>query len=86
MKKPSIQKLFVLPAAIAALTFGVSSCGNYDSAAKNDAGTGAILGAGAGAIIGHQSGNAGKGAALGGLLGGAGGYAVGNEKDKRRRY
>lgn len=86
MKQLNLQKLAILPAAIAALSFGTSSCANYDSAAKNDAATGALLGAGAGAIIGKQSGNTGKGAALGGLIGGGAGYAVGNEKDKRRRY
>ncbi|YCM43667.1 glycine zipper domain-containing protein [Verrucomicrobiaceae bacterium 227] len=78
-----IKKLIVLPASIAALSLG-ASCGNYNSAAKNDAATGALLGGAAGAIIGNQSGNAGKGAALGAAVGGAGGYAVGNEKDKRR--
>ena len=77
------KKLVVLPATIAALTLG-SSCANYDSAAKNDAATGAILGGTAGAIIGNQSGNTGAGAAIGAALGGAGGYAVGNAKDKRR--
>ena len=66
---------------------GLSSCSNYDTAAKNDAGTGAILGSAVGGIIGHQSGRGLEGAALGGAVGAAGGYAVGNEKDKRyRRY
>ena len=62
----------------------LGSCSNYDSAAKNDAGTGALIGAGAGALIGSGSGNTAEGAAIGAALGGAGGYAVGNEKDKRR--
>lgn len=86
MNPPVIKKLFILPAAIAALSFGASSCANYDSAAKNDAGTGALLGAGAGAIIGNHSGRTTQGAAIGAALGGGAGYAVGNEKDKRRRY
>lgn len=63
---------------------GLSSCSNYDTAAKNDAGTGALLGGALGGVIGHQSGRGLEGAALGAGVGGVGGYAVGNEKDKRR--
>ncbi|MDB4265357.1 glycine zipper domain-containing protein [bacterium] len=81
--KNNIVKKSVLSLSAALIGLGSVSCGNYNSAAKNDAATGAILGAGAGAIIGNQSGSATEGAAIGAALGGLGGYAVGNEKDKR---
>ena len=79
-----VTKTFALPLALSAGL--LTSCQNFDTAAKNDAATGALLGGAAGAIIGKDSGNAGTGAAIGAALGGATGYAVGNEKDKRRRY
>jgi uncharacterized protein YcfJ len=60
----------------------------FVSGCENDAQTGALmgtaLGAGAGAIIGHQSGNGGAGALIGGAVGGGGGYLVGNESDKKK--
>lgn len=84
--KTKTQKILSSSLALVSL-FAFSSCSNMDSAAKNDAGTGALLGGAAGAIIGHQSGRGLEGAALGAGLGGAAGYAVGNEKDKKaRRY
>jgi uncharacterized protein YcfJ len=53
--------------------------------AQNDALIGSAVGAGAGAIIGHQSGHATKGALIGGGAGAAGGYIVGNEQDKKQQ-
>ena len=48
---------------------------------------GSVLGAGAGAIIGHQKGKAGEGAAIGavggGLLGALAGDHIDNQKDKQ---
>ena len=70
---------------LATAALGLSNCAG-SSNAQRDAGTGALLGAGAGAIIGNQSGNAAEGALIGGALGAGAGYAVGNEKDKRRGY
>jgi uncharacterized protein YcfJ len=55
-----------------------------ESEAKNDALIGGGIGAGAGAIIGHQSGHAGTGALIGGAVGGGTGYVIGNEKDKKQ--
>ena len=48
---------------------------------KREAGAlgGGALGAGAGALIGHQSGHAGAGAAIGGALGVLGGAVVGDQ-------
>ncbi|MCP5531867.1 MAG: hypothetical protein H7A49_00245 [Akkermansiaceae bacterium] len=51
---------------------------------QRGAATGALLGAGAGAIIGHQSGRTLEGAALGAGAGGATGAIIGNEQDKRQ--
>ena len=62
---------------------GCSSEGMLGSSAANTGGLGALVGAGAGAIIGNQSGNTGMGALIGGAAGGVGGYIVGNEKDKK---
>ena len=56
--------------------YGLASCSNFDSRQQNDAATGALLGAGAGALIADD--NKLGGAALGGALGGAAGYVVGS--------
>ena len=50
---------------------------------KREAGAlgGGALGAGAGALIGHQSGHAGAGAAIGGALGVLGGAVVGDQME-----
>ena len=63
----------------AACLYGLASCSNYNTRAQNDAATGALLGAGAGALI-ADDGNRLGGAALGGALGGAAGYAVGSAR------
>ena len=44
---------------------------------------GGVIGAGLGAIIGNQSGEAGKGALIGGAAGAILGGAAGNAKDKK---
>jgi len=54
------------------------------TSAQKGAGIGTLGGAAAGAIIGHQSGNAGAGAAIGAGAGLLGGYIVGNEMDKNK--
>lgn len=45
---------------------------------------GGALGAGAGAIIGHQSGNAGEGALIGAGVGALGGALIGDQVDERK--
>ena len=45
---------------------------------------GSIIGAGLGAIIGHQSGETGKGALIGGAAGALLGGAAGNQQDKQQ--
>ena len=60
----------------------------FSAGCESDAQTGALLGtaagAGLGAIIGNQSGNAGAGALIGGAAGAGGGYLLGNESDKKK--
>ena len=53
--------------------------------AQNDALIGSGVGAGAGAIIGHQSKHATQGALIGGAAAQAGGYIIGNEQDKKQQ-
>ena len=47
---------------------------------------GGLLGAGAGAIIGNQSGRPLEGAAIGGAIGAVGGAAIGNANDQERGF
>lgn len=53
---------------------------------KRGAMTGGLIGAGAGAIIGHQSGRTLEGAALGGAAGAGAGALYGNSQDKNQGY
>ncbi len=77
MKK---MKLTAVAAASAlVLPLGLNSCQNFDSTPKNDAATGALIGAGVGAAVAGE-GNRLKGAAIGSAVGGAGGYAVGSAR------
>jgi uncharacterized protein YcfJ len=62
------------------LVFGVGC----DSNAKNDALIGGGVGAGTGAIIGHQSGKTGQGALIGGAIGAGTGLLIGNAQDKKQ--
>ena len=64
-------------------SLGLTFVAGCETKAQSGAGLGALGGAGLGAIIGHQSGHAGAGALIGGAAGGLGGYAVGNEMDKK---
>lgn len=64
-----------------ALATTLVSCGGPNS--QTGAVIGALGGAAAGGIIGHQSGRGLEGAAIGGALGGIGGAVVGDAQDKR---
>jgi len=50
---------------------------------ERDAGTGALIGAGVGAIIGHQSGEEKEGAAIGAAVGALAGYTYSKMKQSR---
>ena len=82
MKKMAKMMTIVL-VTVSMFFAGCSSEGMLGSSAANTGGLGALIGAGAGAVIGNQSGNTGMGALIGGAAGGIGGYVVGNEKDKK---
>ncbi|MEC7223013.1 MAG: glycine zipper domain-containing protein [Verrucomicrobiota bacterium] len=67
-------------ATVLGLTVFLSSCGPN---AQSSAVLGGLIGAGTGAIIGNQSGDAAKGALLGGALGAGTGALLGDKKDKK---
>ena len=71
--------------ALAAACLTVSSCSNYGPNTNAGMATGGLLGAGAGAIIGHQSGHTGEGALIGGAAGAAAGGLYGNSMDQRNQ-
>lgn len=75
------QTLIVFAGIIA-----LPSCADQGPNTQRGAITGGVLGAGAGAIIGHQSGNTGAGALIGGASGALIGGAVGKNKDQREGY
>ena len=70
--------------------FALSNCADMGPNTQRGAATGGLLGAGAGALIGHQSGRALEGAALGGAAGAGAGALYGNARDQeqygRRHY
>jgi hypothetical protein len=70
---------------VVVVTVGFAFVAGCETGAQTGAGVGALSGAGIGAIIGNQSGNAAAGALIGGAVGGLGGYAVGNEVDKKKQ-
>ncbi|MDE0821393.1 MAG: hypothetical protein OSA95_09740 [Opitutales bacterium] len=77
-----IQKLLILVVTTLGLAFFSTSCG---PSAKRGAVLGGIIGAGAGAIIGHQSDRPLEGAAIGGAVGAGAGGLLGGAKDDDRR-
>lgn len=87
MKSLDITRLVIRrkSVACAALLTGACALGGCASDAQNGALIGGLLGAGAGAIVGHQSGEGWAGAGIGAAAGAAGGYIIGNEMDKDPR-
>lgn len=75
----NIRKSLIAGSLALVLPVSFTSCTNFNTRAKNDAATGALLGAGAGAALGGD-GDRVEGALLGGALGGAAGYAVGKSR------
>ena len=69
-----------------AAVFTLPSCSNQGPNTNAGMATGALLGAGTGAIIGHQSGHTGEGALIGGAGGALLGGAIGKSKDEREGY
>ena len=77
-----IHKLLLLVVTTLGIAFFSTSCG---PSAKRGAVLGGIIGAGAGAIIGHQSDRPLEGAAIGGAVGAGAGGLLGGAKDDDRR-
>jgi len=71
--------------AIAA-AFALPSCSNQGPNTNAGAATGALIGAGTGAVIGNQSGHAGTGALIGAGGGALIGGAYGKSMDERQGY
>jgi uncharacterized protein YcfJ len=71
--------LFVALVSFVLVSFGCASMGEKT---KGGALIGGIIGAGAGGIIGHQSGHGWEGAALGAAAGAMTGGVIGNQLDK----
>jgi hypothetical protein len=71
--------------AVVLATASITGCATGPNA-QTDAVIGGLLGAGAGGIIGHQSGRGLEGAAIGALIGGASGNMFGNGIDTRNGY
>ena len=71
--------LFLLPF----LLIGLASCANTPNWQKGAA-VGGAAGAGTGAVIGHQSGDAGEGALIGGAVGAVAGGLIGRQLDKQQ--
>jgi uncharacterized protein YcfJ len=81
LRTMKIQKLFLLAVTTMGLAFFCTSCG---PSAKRGAVLGGLIGAGAGTIIGHQSGRPLEGAAIGGAVGAGAGGLLGGARDDER--
>ncbi len=77
-----MKSLIILLGVLALFT--ASSCASYNQ--ERGAATGALLGGGAGAVIGHQFGKRDAGALLGATLGAAGGLLHGQNQDRLQSY
>lgn len=74
-----------LTIAGASLTIGLAGCGNQAGPnTQRGAATGGLLGAGAGALIGHQSGRGVEGALIGGAAGATVGGLHGRSRDREQ--
>ncbi len=82
------MKTKLLPLCSALTALALANCAApAGPSTQRGAATGALLGAGAGALIGHQSGHTGEGALIGAAAGGTAGALYGNAADQeRRRY
>ena len=76
------MKKYVYLASILTLVLFSSSCADNKTKIGEGAGIGGVLGATAGGIIGHQSGDTVGGALIGGALGATGGAVAGSQIDK----
>jgi hypothetical protein len=66
------------------LLFAVSLGMVFTAGCESDAQTGALIGAGVGALAGQAIGGDTEGTLIGAGAGAAGGYMIGNEQDKKK--
>lgn len=79
------MKTTILSLTAAVFALALSNCAAPAGPnTQRGAATGALLGAGAGAIIGHQSGNTAGGALIGAAAGGTAGALYGNARDQEQ--
>ena len=71
--------------SVVALALVAAGCETMQSNTAKGAAVGGALGAGSGAIIGHQTGRAGEGTAIGAGLGALGGALVGHAMDQQEK-
>lgn len=83
-----MNRMVGFPAVLLGLiaSVGLTGCATTGTGQVNRASQGAVigslLGAGLGAVVGHQSRETGEGATIGAAAGALGGYVLGNEQDK----
>ncbi|MHC4478267.1 MAG: glycine zipper domain-containing protein [Planctomycetota bacterium] len=77
-------KSFTTVLLVISVGLGLALAGGCESEAQSGALLGGAVGAGAGAIVGHQSGKTTEGALIGGAVGAGAGYMIGNEGDKKQ--
>lgn len=75
----------VLKSLVVCSIFLVSACTEPGETTGVGAATGGVLGAGLGAIVGNQTGDAGEGLVIGGLVGAGAGAAVGNSLEAQQK-
>ncbi len=80
------MKNIIRPFALLSMAFVLSHCGAPTGPnTQRGAATGALIGAAAGGVIGHQSGRGLEGALIGGAAGGGAGALYGNARDQEEQ-
>ncbi|MBC8472321.1 MAG: glycine zipper 2TM domain-containing protein [Planctomycetes bacterium] len=75
-----MAKKLVIILLVVAVSLGLA----FVAGCESDAQTGALIGAGVGALAGQAIGGDTKGTLIGAGVGAAGGYIIGNEQDKKK--
>ena len=75
-----MAKKLIIILMVVAVSLGLAFVGGCES----DAQTGALIGAGVGALAGQAIGGDTQGTLIGAGVGAAGGYIIGNEQDKKK--
>ena len=75
-----MAKKMIIILMVVAVSLGLA----FVAGCESDAQTGALIGAGVGALAGQAIGGDTKGTLIGAGAGAAGGYIIGNEQDKKK--